>query len=139
MGRYLNAGVEPHTCDTWRALAASLKRVIGYPPSSALIRRLLRVQTFIAQPSITPSPGFGILRTGSLRSPGVNVQALLRSWEDDLSTFWGIDRVLVRGVELDPCVCVGRRKDGVRLRGRDNVGAEGTEALWGCVCTVAGL
>ena len=50
------------------------------------------------------SPMFGILGTGSLRSPGVNVRALLRSWEDDLSRFWGIDRVLVGEVELDASV-----------------------------------
>jgi len=48
-----------------------------------------------------------MLGTGSLRSPGVNVRALLRSWEDDLSGFWGIDRALEREVELDPSVCVG--------------------------------
>ena len=73
-------------------------------PLETLSRDLLPRFT---QPSITLSPVFGILGTGSLRSPGVNVRALLRSWEDDPSTFWGIDRVLEREVELDPSVCVG--------------------------------
>lgn len=45
----------------------------------------------------------------------------------------------MREVELDPSVCVGWRKDGVRLRGRDNVGVEGTEALGGGVGIVVEL
>jgi len=62
------------------------------------------------------SPVFGILGMGSLRSPGANVWALLRSREDDPGIFCGADCVLMRGVELDPPVlCVRWRKDGVRL------------------------
>ena len=45
----------------------------------------------------------------------------------------------MREVELDPPVCGGWRKDGVRLRGRVNVGVEGTEALGGGVGTVVVL
>jgi len=83
---------------------------------------------------------FGILGTGSLRSPGANVWALLRSREDDPCALCGADCVLMRGVELDPPVlCVRWRKDGVCLRGWENVAVEGTEATGGGVTTVGGL
>ena len=45
----------------------------------------------------------------------------------------------MRGVELDPSVCVGWCVKCVRLRGRDNVDVEGTEAIGGGLSTVVEL